>query len=369
MPNTLAASKLILHVAVVCVASAIGATAVADDNRLKNPGGEEASKEDKSVPASWFAAHVPAEGLTMKLDDKVVRAGKASLFVGNTHAYPQATFNNWAQRIEGLAAGESFTLSGWVKTENAETVSMCIQAWDEGGKNLVAFATTEAIIGTRDWQLIKTTPITIPQSAKLIIVRAGLGGKGKAWFDELRFSPGDGARFPEPPAEAGANLVVNPGAEDRDPQAKDDAAVWFRAQVPAEGLRMARVTEGAHGGEAALHIANTHDYGQMVCNNWTQTIPYNLAGKVVKLSAWVKTEDAEHVSLCVQGFSDLVNMPSFVSTEVVKGTQGWRRIESKPVAIGKSVTMTTVRAVLTGRGKVWFDDFSLEIVDEEPAAE
>lgn len=371
MPNTPFPRELIARfaacAAALCIVSA--AQAAPDENRLRNGGGEEAATEDPSQPAFWFAAHAPSPGLSMKLDDKVFKAGRASMFVGNSHAYPQATFNNWAQRVDGLPPGATFTLSGWIRTENAETASMCVQAWDEGGKNLVAFATAEPVMGTRDWQLVKSAPITIPASAKLVIVRAGLGGRGKAWFDELKLLPGEGQRFPQPPAEPGANLVANPGGEQADPKDASGAAAWFRAQVPADGLVMARTTTGARAGNAALHIANTHTYPQMVCNNWTQTIPYDLAGRTVKVSAWVRTENVESVNLCIQGFTDLVNMASYGSTEVLKGSSDWIRVESAPIEIAGSVTMTTVRAVLTGTGKVWFDDVKVEIVGEEEIAE
>ncbi len=343
--------------------------AAQDENRLKNPGAEQVSAEDKSRPAEWFTAWVPAEGLTMRLDDKVVKSGKASMFVGNTHAYKQATFNNWAQRVEGVPEGATFSVSGWVKTESAEGVTVSFQAWDAAGTNLVAFASTEPVTGTRDWHHVKSPPITIPASAKTIIVRAGLGGKGKAWFDDLRLAAGEASRLPKPPEEAGANLMANPGAEDVDTKVPSDPAVWFKAHIPAEGLVMLRITAGARAGNAALHIANTHRYDQAVSNNWAQAIPFDLEGRIVRLSGWVKTEEAESVTLCVQGFTDLVNMSSFGSTEVIKGTQGWTRVETKPVRIGKGVTTTTVRAVLTGTGKVWFDDLVLELVNEQPEAE
>lgn len=371
MTNPVVARELIARLAFIATVLAAGSAArsAPEDNRLKNGGGEEAATKDKTQPAEWFPAHVPAQGLIMRLDDKVLKAGRSSLFVENSFTYPQATYNNWAQRIDGLAPGSSFTLSGWVRTENAESASMCVQAWDEGGKNLVAFTTTEPVIGTRDWKLVKSAPITIPASARLVIVRAGLGGKGKAWFDELTLLPGEGQRYPQPPVEPGANLVANPGAEDVDPKDKEQAAVWFKAQVPADGLQMTRVAGIAHAGNAALHIANTHMYPQMVCNNWTQTIPFELAGRTVKITAWVKTEDAESVYVCVQGFRDLVNMTSYGSTEIIKGTHDWMRIESKAFSIADGVTMTTIRAVLTGTGRVWFDDLKVEIVGDEEMAE
>lgn len=353
----------------VCVALAGAPSAFAqpvEHNRLKNPGAEEVSKENPRLPAEWSAAHSPAEGLTMSIDDKTVRAGRRSLFVGNTHIYPAATFNNWAQRVEGLKPGEAYVLSAWIKADRAEQASICVQVWDEGGKNMVGFSTSETIVGTREWQKIESEPITIPASARAVIVRAGLGGRGKVWFDELSLRPADVPALPQPPQELGANLVLNPGAEQTDDKLKDEPFYWFKALVAAPGLEMRRVTEGARHGKAALLIANTHQYGQAVSNNWAQTIPYELAGRVVRVSGWVKTEEAEHVNICVQGWADLVNMPSFASTEVVKGTQDWKRMTSKPVRLSPGVTIVTVRAVLTGTGKAWFDDITLELADEEP---
>ncbi len=357
-----------LTAARVCLPGA-HAAAQPDANRLKNPGAEEALKSDPSLPAAWTAAATHVEGLSMRRDDAVARAGGASLFVGNTHNYPQETFNNWAQRVPGLSPGESFTLSGWVMTEAADGASMCVQVWDEGGKSVIAFVATPTVIGTRGWQFIRTEPIRIPVSARMVVVRAGLRGKGKAWFDELRLSLGDGARLPEPPAQPGANLVSNPGAETPDPRDPGEPAIWFKAQVAAPGLVMSRHAEAARSGKASLYIANAHDYPDRVSNNWSQAIGFDLAGRTVRLSAWVRTEDAEHVTLCVQGFNDLASMVSFGGTEALKGTTAWTLVETKPVRLARTVTTTTVRALLTGRGKVWFDDITLEIVGDEIPAE
>lgn len=346
--------------------TALAAIEPAPGNRLKNPGAEETQKDNASLPAAWIAAGAPADGLTMQLDDRHARAGRRSLYIGSTRAAAESAFYNWAQRVEGLKAGETYVFSAWVKADRAEKAFICVQVWDEGAKNLVEYATSDSISGTREWQRLATDPLTIPASARSVIIRAGLQGKGSAWFDELGLHPEDAPAIPMPPQERGANLVVNPGIEETDDEHKDEPFYWFKAHVAAPGLEMRRVTEVARAGKAALLISNSHRYDEAVSNNWAQTVPYQLAGRTVRVSGWVRTENAEHVNICVQGWADLANMPSFGSTEVIKGTQDWKRVQSKPVRLSPSVTMVTVRAALTGTGKAWFDEITLELADDEP---
>lgn len=354
----------------VCACTLFGApcawSQAPDVNLLKNAGAEEISKADASQPASWTAAKAPADGLTMRVDEAVFRAGRRSLFVGNTHVYPEARFNNWAQRVEGWRAGQTYVLAAWVKTDRAESATICVQVWDEGAKNMVAFAASEPVGGTREWQKLATGPLTIPASARAVVVRAGMTGRGKAWFDELSLRPEGAPDTSKPPEDRGANLVANPGFEDADGTRTDEPSNWTRAMVAAPGLALRRVSEGARSGKAAALISNPHPAPDAVTNNWAQSVPYDLAGRVVRVSGWVKTENAESAFLCVQGWTDLANMTSFGSTETVKGTQDWKRVQSKPVRLAPSVTVVTVRAALTGTGKAWFDDVTLELADDEP---
>lgn len=129
---------------------------------------------------------------------------------------------------------------------------------------------------------------------------------------------------------------------------------------------MRRVSERARSGKSAAMIINPRPSPDAVTNNWAQSVPYDLAGRVVRVSGWVKTENAESAYLCVQGWTDLVNLSSFGSTETIKGTQDWKRVLSRPVRLAPSVTVVTVRAALTGTGKAWFDDVALELADDEP---
>lgn len=163
-------------------------------------------------------------------------------------------------------------------------------------------------------------------------------------------------------AEA-ANLLTNSGAE-QTVGAEQAPPGWFAAQVPATGLRMWRDTEHSRAGNACLAIANDHDYDQTVCNNWLQEVPKVPAGKTVRLSAYLRTDNAEAVNVCVQcwakGGQQLVG---FVSTPVFRDTHGWTLVQADELTIPADTAQLMVRAVLTGKGKAYFDDLLLEVVE------
>jgi hypothetical protein len=163
-------------------------------------------------------------------------------------------------------------------------------------------------------------------------------------------------------AGQGKNLLLNAGAE----EGKGDLpSLWFKAAIPAEGLKMYRDTQNVHSGKFSLAISNTHKYDQTVCNNWAQNLQNVPVGKVIKVSAYIKTENADSVNVCVQcwGLDDSEKMLAFTSTNILRGDSNWILLESPPVVVPAGTAKITVRAVLTGLGKAWFDDVGVDMID------
>lgn len=159
-----------------------------------------------------------------------------------------------------------------------------------------------------------------------------------------------------------ANFLINPGAE----TGKDDLpSSWFKACVPADGLQMYRDTANVHSGKYSLAIANAHKYEQTVSNNWAQNIQTVPIGNAVKVNAYIKTENADSVNVCIQcwGLGDTEKMLAFTSTNILTGDNNWALHESPPVLVPVGTVKITVRAVLTGTGKVWFDDINVDTID------
>ncbi len=166
------------------------------------------------------------------------------------------------------------------------------------------------------------------------------------------------------PAQAGEppNLLRNPGAEEGK---KAEPSFWFRASVPVEGLRLWRALDQAHSGKACLAIANTHQYEHTVCNNWAQELQEVPVGRTIRLSAYVKTAAVDNVNLCIQCWDGTKKeMLAFASTPTLVGDGDWKSIATTPVVVPPQTAAIVVRAVLTGKGRVWFDDLNLAVVEQ-----
>ena len=167
-------------------------------------------------------------------------------------------------------------------------------------------------------------------------------------------------------ADETRNLLRNPDIS----QGKNDQpSIWFAAQVPAEGLRMWRSSDNAHSAGFCLAIANEHEYPQTVCNNWAQNVQEVPVGKTIHLTAWLRTEDADAVNVCVQCWAvDSKTMLAFTSTPVVRGTSEWTQLSSDPIVVPAGTASIIVRASLAGKGKAFFDDLALSVIPVASAA-
>jgi hypothetical protein len=171
------------------------------------------------------------------------------------------------------------------------------------------------------------------------------------------------AFFPQAAAAAQhVNLLSNGGVEE---PARDENPPpgWYAAAVTAPGLRMFVDDRHSRAGNAALAIANQHQYDQPVCNNWAQDLRSIPAGKMVRLTGYLRIDGAEAANICVQCWTDDgKRMAAFASTSVFRGSCGWTFARAEDLFVPRETTRMTVRAVLTGKGTAYFDDVSLETV-------
>lgn len=182
MGHLTSASRLMLVGVLAVLGSAVALGADEGDNLLLNPGAEQGKGE---LPSVWFAARVPAEGLRMWRSTERPHAGKFCLAISNSHQYEKPTANNWAQPLREVPAGRTVRLSAYIRTKDADSANVCVQCWDLEGRNMLAFGSTPVFRGDQDWILARSQPIVVPQSSAFVIVRAAVGGTGKAWFDEI----------------------------------------------------------------------------------------------------------------------------------------------------------------------------------------
>lgn len=160
--------------------------------------------------------------------------------------------------------------------------------------------------------------------------------------------------------EIGENILLNSGFEDK---IEDSPAYWYRAMIPADNLTMSWDNEVAYNGSRSVSINNTHIYDEVVCNNWAQTIDIVPLDKIIELSGWVKTIDAESVVMVIQCWDENYNLVGFGSTQSetnITGTNDWAQYTAS-VKVPTETVFIIVRLVLTGTGQVWFDDVTLVV--------
>ncbi len=154
------------------------------------------------------------------------------------------------------------------------------------------------------------------------------------------------------------NLLKNSGFEEG---VGDNPAYWYKAMVPAEGLNMSWVSDIKHSGSKSVCIFNTHVYNVTVSNNWAQNVYDVPIGKEIELVGWVKMENAENVAIVIQCWgknNELLAFGTTQTTQPLSGTCNWTKCIAT-VTVPEGTERITVRAALTGTGKVWFDDIKL----------
>jgi len=161
--------------------------------------------------------------------------------------------------------------------------------------------------------------------------------------------------------ETGENILQNSGFEN---EIEGEPAYWYKAYIAADNLTITWDNDIAYTGERSVSINNTHIYDEKVCNNWAQTINTVPIGRIVELSGYAKTTDAESVVMVIQCWDKDSNMVGFATTQSdgnISGTTEWTKYNTS-LTIPEETQSIIIRLVLTGTGQVWFDDVSLVVI-------
>lgn len=115
-----------------------------------------------------------------------------------------------------------------------------------------------------------------------------------------------------------------------------------------------------HGGKYSASIECTDGDSQF--GLYGLIIPGNYAGEQVTLSGYIKTENV------TDGYAGLIMRvdPEIGSNDVqITGTTEWKKYEVTVKMDDKKNRTFAISAILTGKGKVWFDDLKITIDGEE----
>ncbi len=94
-----------------------------------------------------------------------------------------------SQKVSNIKTDRKFTLLGFVRTEDCDSVRLEIELHDKD--SLIIKGSSDCAKGTSDWTeynaWIKTfLPANVVEKDLYVIVKCVLYGKGRAWFDKIR---------------------------------------------------------------------------------------------------------------------------------------------------------------------------------------
>ena len=170
-----------------------------------------------------------------------------------------------------------------------------------------------------------------------------------------------------PAAAASAVALVNPGFESTRPGEGGHPEGWTAIQHAGdESYDFALDSGQKQGGTQSVRIRRIgpEPYGTIM-----QVVDATtLAGRTVRLSAWVRTDGVPEsgrggaglVLTAMRGSSILAH--EFMKKARLRGTADWKRV-SIELALPARTTRLEAGATLEGDGTVWVDDFALEVVE------
>ncbi len=192
-----------------------GAASPAGPGTLRN-GGFERVVEGSDRPLDWqgvFPRNVPQRP-SFSADSRVKRTGRRS---GRIHCPVKWGYVSYTQAIPVPAGAKTAVIRGAVRTDLSEgSASLLMLVVDAGGRELAITPLRGGGLGGRSDWTARAVHLALPGGSARLIVRAGVHGKGTAWFDDVELSFHDKL---VPPAET---LVVHV-----------EARGAYRAQAPA----------------------------------------------------------------------------------------------------------------------------------------
>lgn len=162
------------------------------------------------------------------------------------------------------------------------------------------------------------------------------------------------------------NLLANPGFEDR---AADKPVRWAEFVQPKPGATAA-LSDEAHGGDYSVWLHTPTPYETEPVNNWSQNIIGDFGGETLRVSGFIRVEEADEAALWLQMWRKRpwgVLGAETTSTDMpVYGTADWQEV-SMTVKVPEGADFVTVRCVLLGTGSAWFDDIKVTRAGPAPS--
>ena len=365
----------------VALALCAAAPSHAATNLLKNPGFEDLVRDHAWMAASWDTSRTGLPSVFFGRDTMVAHGGSYSVNVANVSTRIPMAYN-WSQSVPvgPEAWGKDAVFTIWSRTNGLEgrayillqayrdTASKMAMAWgvdrDEALRKLKITKIDDPLLdlgwkrqqfseNQSEW-VKREVRVFVPPTVNMLYVRSGLLGTGQVIYDDASLTLE--TALPPDPIPLNTNLLADPGFE-------GDGNAWEYSMPPFEGLEVARDENVAHTGKASVRLEGVNGVIQSRAGACQVLSNRQLAGKRIRLSAWVKTD-----SLKTSAYLKLY----FHGLKAAKAVPGWEQF-----SLNTPWTKTTFEAdvpedtysvwawflyTTPSAGRAYYDDMSLEVL-------
>lgn len=243
--------------------------ATAETANLMDNGGFEqtASAPDASwngiaspAPADWAvwipsgSGKDPGKTVNVFLDSAVHHEGKQSMAFDAL----QTSRVSVNQKATKIAAGKSYKLSMWVKTENVAGTGAYFRTQYYNSSKVGDGPASNKLLGTNDWTL-QQVYMTIPSGVTKLVIEPFLEtGTGKAWFDDVRleeYGGITGLALDQTAVSLGVGETLALGLTITPANAADQTVIWSSSRPDVVAVDSNGVLTAAGAGTATIAAA------------------------------------------------------------------------------------------------------------------
>lgn len=318
------------------------------------------------------------------LDNEVVFNGEASAYINSG----KSNYNSaWlTQEINAAKyAGKRLRMTAMVKSENAGKKAWAGIFMNIKGENFKKAGFDNLydknITGQSDWVKCELV-MDIPAESKKISFGLYKVYGGNAWIDNISLevvNP-DVPQHYKTQTEAQDTNLVQPDLGSR----LAEIVVEKPLNLDFEKLKNNDLPSGWHIGEEKQHFRAMYDdkvfhSGKSsaflqstgyIEKDWNTLLQYckpgEYAGKRIKFTAWVRTENLKHYAQVLLMADGVIKNPRSekIQAQTFTGNNDWRKVELV-LDIPEEAAVFSYGILLEGKGKVWIDDITIEILSSD----
>lgn len=380
-------------VLLACLALPLAAApaSAASKNLLANPGFEDRLEGHPWMPAGWDTSVSGLATTFFGCDTFLVHSGKFSANVANVSTVlPMA--HNWSQSlpIGKEAWGKDLLFTVWTRSNGVEgraycmlqayrdTISYMAHQWkvprDEAADRLKIHKVDDPLVdfgwkrvifteNETDW-VKREMRVWCAPGTDMVYVRCGVLGTGQLIIDDASLTIEN--PLPAPALRNNTNLLTDSGFE-------GDWSTWEIAIPPYAGLFVRPDSTEAHSGRKSAFFEYVPQPNMApspvvtrvgVCQVVTNR---NLGGKRVRMSAWCKVDSLRGVAYLKIFAHGKYGVVQGIASEQLSDTQPWT-LTTQELDLPPDTYQVWAWCQYDApvKGKVHFDDASLEVIGNVP---